>query len=313
LSKLFYYVDQKFFFIILAALLVSLALNADEEVSHQATHEVILHADAGAQNNALIDQTFSQDFILDQLTYDSDVHMQRAEFYYLVDFKQGATITAADIKQAVAYLFKKNKFKEIRIRSDQTACGTNLHFSLVGCWTFEKLKIYGVLIGKDIYSQYYLMEPGDRFEQAKHEHAIKKIRHAFKKEGYLQARVMSNLVYNSATKAITVHLTVRKGRRFVVGDVQLVLKTEAEVHDDELQFVKQQVHKKFLKRLVGRAYSKPAIEEQAQEIKRYLAQKGYLHVFITLDELIDSKQRRITLKWTIDVYHKRLFVFFGNQ
>ncbi len=294
-------------------LLVPLLAYTDDGGLPISADEIVVHADADAHNNALIDQTFSHDFVLDQLTYDSDVYMQRAEFYYLVDLKQDASIAAADVKQAVAYLFKKNKFQKIRIRIDSTAYGGSLHFTLVGFWTFEKLKISGVLIGKDIYSQYYLMEPGDRFEREKHEHSIKKICDAFKKEGYLQVRVSSRFVYNSATKVITVHLTVRKGKRFVVGDVQLALKTDAEAHDDELQFIKHQIYKKFLKRLAGRAYSKPAIEEQAQEMKRYLAQKGYLHVFITLDELIDGKQRRIKLKWTIDLYQKRLFVFFGNR
>ena len=74
-------------------------------------------------NNDKIERMFSEPFILERLTFDSDVHLEKEEFLYLADLSEGAQVSAFEIKKALSCLIKKNIFREIGIRMSQGVNG----------------------------------------------------------------------------------------------------------------------------------------------------------------------------------------------
>ena len=297
-------------FLSIALLLSSSSFFCFGVVDQRLNVEIVL-ATSCKIHDQVIEKTFSTSILLERLTFGSDVYIQKEEFLYLVGLHEGEKISAADIKTAVLYLVKKNKFAEIRLQISDGVEGKWLHMNLIGFWSFQKLKVHGILRGKDIYRQYYIMESGDPFDVVKHEHSIDKIKEALRKEGYFNYKVDSSFSYDYDTKSITVDLFLDKGGRFRVGQITLEISADDNVCQ-EVSVLKKYIYKK-LRRLSGSFYHKDIINDQARIIKRYLAQRGFLQVGVELEERIDAVQKRIHVHWKMDLYQKRLFVFLGNN
>ena len=103
-----------------------------------------------AQDYALkIDSEIKNPFMLIDSTYEADVYMDSDEFYYLTDLSQDTVIAPDDLKRAVSYLFKKNKFERIDVCLTDCPGGKIVHFCLVGYWTLERVTFYGVVVGSN--------------------------------------------------------------------------------------------------------------------------------------------------------------------
>ena len=274
------------------------------------SQQLIITVAAGIDNDK-IDRVFNEPFMLEQLTFCSDVFLEKDEFFYLVDLREGMLVHAAAIKKALSYLIKKNIFREIGLSINQGVNGKWLHFELKGAWIFWQVKLSGVLWGKDSYRNYYLMDPGDLFDEDKHNHAVKKIKEVLRNEGYFNNTVTSSFTYDHDRKAITVNLTIKKGNRFRIEIVDLAVQTEDDTIDD-YSFLKDRLYKKFLRRLTHHHYEKEMLNQQAQVITDYLTRKGFLSTIISLKEQVDTSKQRVHINWTISIQHKRRFIFFGN-
>ncbi len=71
--------------------------------------------------------------MLEQLTFCSDVFLEKDEFFYLVDLQEGMLVHAAAIKKALSYLIKKNIFREIGLSINQGVDGKWLHILKITC------------------------------------------------------------------------------------------------------------------------------------------------------------------------------------
>ena len=136
-----------------------------------------------------IDSVIEEPFVIEKITYDSDVFLSPEEFAYLVPFKKGSSISAVDLKKACVSLAQKNKFQTVHITVTENENEKSVAVHLVGLWTFNKVKFHGILLGKDSYRQYYLLEPGEPFSIQQHQHCISKIKESFHMQGYFSAVV----------------------------------------------------------------------------------------------------------------------------
>ncbi len=277
--------------------------------------KLILSTEAEQECYEKIDAFFPEPFELATLTFDSDVYLSQKEFYYLTDLHQGALVDADMLKSAVFYLIKKNKFSAIEIHVTPCVSGNIVHIGLRGFWTLAHVRIHGVLMGKEKYKQYYIMEPGDPVEKTKHQLSVEKIKDAFKQQGYFNIKVRSSFDYDYKTKSITVHLTLDKGNQFSISTSRLTITSDGQTSEDEqeLSYVRRELHSRFLKHLAHTLYNKSLINQQAEHIKRFLIQEGFLNVTIQLDETIDYFHETVALNVHIDVHQKRLFIFWGNH
>jgi len=273
---------------------------------------VELHANVGDHGH-ILDHAITHSFVLDAITFQSDVYMSKGEFDYLVDLPQGSTVSVAQIKKAVSYLFKKNKFEKIIVTLTPGAQGYAITMQLVGFWTFKKLKFDGMMIGKENYRHYYTMESGDPFDKSKHELCLSKIRDAFKSEGYFNALVDSHCSYDNDTKQVVVHCALHRKEKFNIDSACIEIKGDASMttveHDDLVVYIQ----KNFIKRVNRGSYSKDYLNKETQNLKMALSKKGFIYVTINLREQVNYTTKKIDLVFSLDVHHKKEFVFFGNS
>lgn len=262
---------------------------------------------------AALHYAIKKPFLLESLTFDSDVHISQVEFDYLIGISQGQMVTADQISNGVAYLFKKNKFQNIIVNINPGTEGNKIHLQMSGFWTFKKLKFHGFLIGKESYRHYYTMNPCEPFDMKKHELALKKIEQAFKNEGYFNAVVDSYFDYDATTKQVVVHITLRRNERYGIGSTTFDIYNNTLMTPHEKDLLLVDVQKHFLKRLIHSSYSKAFINKETRALKHALAKKGFIHVTIGLAEKVNHNTNKVDLSFTLEVHHKKEFKFYGNS
>lgn len=250
---------------------------------------------------------------IQKLTYQSDIYISRHELIDLLGFDEQQQITRTQFEQGLDYLRKKNKFESGLLTFKEYDMGVEMHLKLTGLWTFSKLVISGTLIGKDRYKQYYLLEPGELFDEQKHAHSLEGIREGLKSYGYFNPIIDDRLTRDDTTKTITVTIKLKQGDRFLFADSNVIIKAQESMNAEEQARLTAKLKKNLSKALRGNYYSKNLVDEEVQKIKEYLIRKGYLNASIELEELINDKQERVQLTFTLFLQHKRAFEFLGNK
>lgn len=258
-----------------------------------------------------IQKSCVESFVVESVTYDSDVYFDEKEFFYLIGFSSGDEVNAARIVNAVECLGKKNKFSRIKIDFVQHNNTVMLHFAFQSVWTFKKIKIHGVFQRKYVLSQAYIMSRGDQFDRSKHSHSIVKIKELLSQDGYYNNSVTTRFDFDKKTKEVIVHVFVKNGKRFSFGAIAVELSG-----DDEgvnYQALSSQIKRKLSRKLSSQHYQASLINREAVALKGYLGRRGYLHTDFELAEYRDVDKCCVDLTWKINVHQKRAFVFFGNR
>ena len=263
--------------------------------------------------DTLVDQQVDTDFVLNQLTYNTDIALSKKEMDYLLDVKKNERVSAGTIKRIVSYFIKKDKFEKITLTICPQGDGKHLHFDLQAFWTFKKVKFHGVLVGSDQYRKLYLFEPGDPFSSERHNHSMNKITEELKRQGYFEATVTSQMTHDDATKSVTVDITLNRGKRFVIGDVKFIIKKSDYNFAGNVESVSKNIDHLFKKRFEKSSYSKSFINEETRALKRFLSGKNFFDVDIELLERIDYVSKKVDLTFTLDLHSKKEFIFFGNS
>ncbi len=261
---------------------------------------------------SLVDTSFKERFFLSKLIFTSDIPMAEKELRYLVSLKEQSWITPEDIKRACWHLKRKNKFDTVVITAVDGAQGKELTFALKSAWTFFKVKFKGWLVGKDRYEHYYLLEPGEPFDLAKHQHSLVKVEQELQKNGYLHAKVTDYITYDKDTKRVLVTLHLENTDRFIINDSAVSVKVHEAQCNEECKKVEERV-RASLDKLRTNYYSRSLIEHHIQEVRTYLSHRGYLNPKIELTKKIHEKDKTVALSFTITLYQKKRFVFFGNH
>ncbi len=259
----------------------------------------------------LIDTFCNEPFLLEKFIPESDVHLSDQELAYLISFKQGQLITAEDIKQACRLLKRKNKFESVCITKAQSSTGCILTFSLRAHWTFTKLQFKSSLTEKERFEHGYQLDSGEIFTLEKHQHSLQKISQELHNEGYLNAEVAGSVVYDKATKTVSVMLSIDAVDRFRIEDFDIKMIMQDLVTPE----VAQKLTKKLKKRITGLAgyYTKEHAEQQRENIKKYLVRKGFFNPQIQLQAHKDKENFKVHLSYTIILAQKKRYVFSGNQ
>lgn len=260
-----------------------------------------------------LEEFIPEPFFLERLTFESDVYMQTSEFFYLMDIHEGCMVDAATLERGLSYIRRKNKFESIQLTLSSGTDGKNLHAKLTGFWSFHKLKISGILVGRDAYRRYYQIEPGAPYDDQQHQESLSKIKDAFWQDGFFNGVVEDTLSYDYQTKSVSTKLVLSKESRFVIGSVGLQLHGSPVMKGEELDFVRAKLEKQFLHNLSRKGYSRSMLNEETKQMKHYLLRHGYLHVSIELEESIDHQKEVVDLMFDITLHHKREFVFFWKS
>lgn len=263
-----------------------------------------------------ISQSISEPFLCEALTYDVNSYIDSAELKYLLGFAEGDFISAQQLSQAINHLLIKHRFEELEVTISPCVIGKHLHLRLHSFWALEKIKIYGWLRGKEKYRALYLIEPGEKFDEIKHAHSIKKIKDALHAEGYLGAQVTAQFSHDQQRRTLCVDITIKKGKKVVIKNIDLkiasghVVPNEQREADARLQ---RTLYKKFIKPLKKAVHTKALIQDQTRAIKEYLHELGYLAVDVRFHDVVQHEDNTIDLKVTVELGGKRAIFFLGNH
>lgn len=216
-------------------LLFFMSITAQQE---NVSHTIVVLSNNIVDTDA-INNFFATPMQVDEISFESDVIFSQEEFEHLFPFSKDNQIKSNDLVVALELCSKKNKFFTVKIiifTSDET---TRLHFVFEAAWTFKKIKIHNVYQGKHAISQFYVMERGDLFEQAKHEHSIAAIKEYLVNGGYFDCNVTSDLEYDQRTKELIVHIFIKRGKRFSFGEINVAIHGESGECDDNDELRKQ--------------------------------------------------------------------------
>lgn len=227
---------------------------------------------------------------VEKLTYESDIPLDPDEFRYL--FNEG-------LKSGLTHLARKQKFSSVTLT--YTPPG-KFHLKLVSRWSFKKLTVRGVSFGRDAIAQHYDLEPGDPFDEHKHEHGVETIRQSLIDQGYCGATVQAELVRQPTTKEVEVVLMINRGRRFLITEV-----TTNEVCDRKLAAALQEITLD----LIGRRYTTEALEKYEQALREQLAYHGYHKATLSIGHQINPRRRAVIVTTTIEPGEQRIFEFVG--
>lgn len=253
-----------------------------------------------------------ESFVLDELTFSSDLNLDSNEFNYLVELKKGDLVDSTVLKNSCFYLKQKNKFQKICLTItsiDDASNQKKLHFDLYADWTFNCLALSGILTGKDTVLQQYRLEHGDLFDLEKHNHSIDDIKKYFKNKGFLDVKIIQRLDKNESNKSIKVFLHIKKGKRFKITKVDFNFFAEENSIPESL---KKKVIDLFEKRLCS-SYSTEYLSKIKKSLKKYLIELGYYLTVVELEEFISQTNKEVFL--IVKIYlHKKVECFFkGNK
>ena len=272
----------------------------------------ILAFSSKAIDTELLSTCFSVDVAITTISFESDTAFQKEEFLHLLGFKENDLINQKHITRALERFFKKNKCASIKMNISKNDDGIRLHFIFESEWTFRKIKIHNVYRGKHVFQQFYVMERGDIFDESKHNHSIIKIKEFLTNSGYFDRKVSSRFEYDHATKEVVAHITIKKGTSYSFGSINAQIMNEDEV-SDEYEDISKIVRKKLSHALTAQSFTKNLLNTHVQELKDYLAKKGFLYSAIEVEEEIDHRRTLIHVKLKIIIQQKREIVFFGHR
>lgn len=262
-----------------------------------------------------LDNFFQDRFYLEKIVFHCDVVMHEYEFNNLSNLYNNTWVTADQIKRACWHLKRKNKFDTLTItkNTDSNSCGQVVIFDLKSLWTFSKVIFKSSLMDKDRYQQYYLLETGEPFDLANHQHSIVNILNELRQQGYLNAKVCDYISYDKETKSVTVTICLEQVNRFVIDNVKVNIKIHETEMTEDSKNLQTKIQAMVNRELSGNYYSKSLVTQQIKQIKKYLAHKGFVNPKIELSNNIDNKKNHISLEYDITLYQKKRFIFFGNH
>lgn len=263
----------------------------------------------------LFDHEMPDSFYIKTLTCASDEIPDLDELVNSIGIASDTQFLRTEFKRILTLLQKSQKCENVHLLFIQQQDGVfEVRMTATSWWNFLKVSFSGSLIGKERYRQYYLLEPYERFDEAKHKKSCLDIVKVLKEKGYKKAAIKDHIAYDFATKNVTVNLYLLQGIRFVIRKVAVYL--EASCNEKKCFKLTQRLTNRLKDALHSMYYDYTLVQHEIQQIKQYLLYKGYPHVQIEVVEEEDN-EGFIDLKVAIHCLHKKIEMngnhFFSSE
>lgn len=207
-------------------------------------------------------------------------------------------INSDDLKRSVFYIAQKNKFKTITFILDTN----HLIIHLESLWTFDRLKIHGIWLGKAQYARRYLLKPGDPFDDEMHHYSIELLKNICRDEGYLEAQISNDCFYEASNKSVQVSLAIQRGKRFTIRCIHVQCNQE-KIKDFACEYFKS---------LSKSMYSRAKIEQLVEDAHKIFLQKNF-YVRNCSFKIQKNSDCSVDLFFELDLSAERRFIFAGNS
>lgn len=252
--------------------------------------------------------------IVTHVSFKGDIILDTHELGYLTDCEQGKSIDPVGIAKAFAALVCTQRFARIQlVLAREADGGLNAAWHFAGLWRFDRLKVHGLLVGKDWYAQLYQVEAGMPFTTVLHDRCLARMVSALHDRGYFDANVASRLDRNEGRKLVVATIWPRKGVHYKVGTVQCLMEPQEQVSDEALSEIKTFANDFLKKRLEAHPYSHQMLNDVATDLKHELTMKGFLQTRIKLHESIRRSAKAVDVTMTVLTGQCKRIVFFGNR
>lgn len=249
---------------------------------------------------------------LAKVSFVGDILLDEDELRFTTGCSQGGSIDALKVARAFASLACSQRFTRICLRIEKETLGLVFHWTFEGRWRFDRLKVHGLLVGKDIYAQMYQADAGMAFDALSHENRLKRMVTTLHDTGYFDAHVAARLEKNSLRKLYVAHIWPHKGKHYKFGNVQALVEPYEEVSAEAVSDVRSFIDLFLKKKLEGGRYSRAYLNVVAADLKGELTLKGFLQTRISLREVIRRSAKVVDVIITLKVGQCKRIVFFGN-
>lgn len=245
-------------------------------------------------------------------SFNGDVLLDNDELCYTTGCSQDSVIDALKIAHVFAALVCSQRFTSIRLALEKDVKGVFLRWTFEGRWRFDRLKVHGLLVGKDWYAQMYQADAGMTFDGASHEKRLKSMVEVLHDNGYFDAHVAARLDKNVERKLYVAHIWPHRGKHYMFGVVQASVEPYEEVSEEALSEIRSYANLFLKKRLEGGRYSRTYLNAVASDLKQELTLKGFLQARISLREVVRRSTKSVDVAMTLKVGQCKRIVFFGN-
>ncbi len=121
------------------------------------------------------------------------------------------------------------------------------------------------------------------------EEDLQRIRAFYRKHGYQDVDVTSEVFRNPEGKGLTVHLKISEGLQHRVGQVAI---------DGAVLFPEREL-RQTIQLKPGSVYSEEALQEDLRLLKQYYGDRGYIHADVTPNTQLDRETKRVNLTYHI--------------
>lgn len=248
-------------------------------------------------------------FLLEELIVDTTPCTDAQEIRYLLGIGERSIISVSMLERGVANLFKKNRYASICLKLEDGVVGKKLRVSMQPFWIVRTVRVSGLILSKEVYKQYYILSPGDIFDEKEHAYALEQIRNALYRNGYKQAVLQADVLQNEATRTVDVKILIIPGKRFFLGAISLISKITSDEYDDIVHEAES-----YLRRLIGKGnYSWEQINKATNLLRNFFLKHGICSVKIKLAENVHVDQGSVDLRFLLESFEKRKIHFFGNN
>ena len=273
--------------------------------------QIVLHEDDRGQIAEQLASELPEATLLKTLRVKSDVSLTGDEFLYLTDLREGIQLTSQWLVRACERLFAKKKFDQIELELNKGEEGVALEVRLCSFLTLQRLRVDGIPFGRHLYHQCYTLQPGDRFDEQKHNHSLEKITELLHENGYFSASVRHKLIRYPVRRQVGVRVMVQRGRRFRIR--KLVTYVRGDDHDEQIALLQEKIRARISRKLFHRRYSREVIKQRVAELREYLLRQGHMHVRLRVIEQVDYATGHVDLVWYVDLNQGFAPVFFGSR
>ncbi len=256
------------------------------------------------------EEFISQSFLAHHISFQADIPLSQKQWEYLTGLSGVMNVDRALLAKACFYLYATGRFSVIQMqRWIDTYSQEHLHIILTGQPVIVKVRVWGVLTGKDVIRSWYPLEPGNFFDVVVHQQALQDIEQQFKNDGYFQACVQDTVSTDPVTQTVTVDLHCSRGKKYTVESIALYYNSHQALvpHHitDEIEIQ--------LNELNHKNYSRVELNKTTLRVSQILSKYGFFDATIKMVERIDKNTQSVAIDLYVEQGEQKPLYFCGNS
>lgn len=300
------------FYILLMTLLAPLLLNASE-VSLQSTSSFTIQVESDDYRQLILDQ-LPETFVIRHLVFEVDGVYRPDDIALLTGIPTKGNATRLQLLSGLFYIQQLGLFASVRLEGQW--CGQqelDLRIVLRQNIVVDRIKIAGFLRNKQLLKNLYVIDPGDVFDQSKHDHSVDHMKMIFQEQGYLQAQIHDLVLPENDSKKVVVRCTVARGDRFRIGRVTTAVECVGNLDSVDLGHLSARLSDFFAQKLQHKYYTADLMRQVEHKARLLLGQEGFIDIGIRAQPTVLYKECLVNLAMQISLEKKREFVVWGND